>query len=401
MSGKLEQRAEQLTNPRMIRFVQFLTVGAVGMVIDLSITTTALGTVHYILANALGWSVAVSSNFLGNWWITFDRPDGSLGRQYVEYVSIHAATFGLRVGVIVALVEIVGAPILVATLVGVGTAAVANYLGAEQILTADRHWRTRAVEGINRVANVVYGSRVRSWLVWSGLYNAVFRVYAAALHWSHGERTREVEIGPASAELLTEYPTETVSVLHSLEKEERVLEQFLQDLEPDDVVLDAGANVGIVSCLAGDVADHVVAVEPHHPTAVRLRQNLDQNGVSHSVHQAALGAEAGEVCLAIQNDRPGTQRPSVGGEGGRRVPLRRADTLAVPTVAKIDVEGHEQAVLEGLAEAREQSLRLVYVEAHSQADAAELRRMLIDDGFRVSTICEEGEQVYLRAERQR
>jgi len=98
----------RVLNPsRGVRLLEWALVGAIGMAIDLSITLALLDKTHYLLANATGWTVAVTSNFAGNWLLTYDRPDGRLSWQYASYVLLNGFSFGLRVATVVALVETV------------------------------------------------------------------------------------------------------------------------------------------------------------------------------------------------------------------------------------------------------------------------------------------------------
>jgi hypothetical protein len=169
-------------------------------------------------------------------------------------------------------------------------------------------------------------------------------------------------------------PTETVSVLHTLENERAVLEQFVADIEAGDRVLDVGANVGVYSALADAVGADVVAVEPHGPTAQRFRENCP----GATVHELALGAGVGRVGLDVEREAVGTQRGSVGGGGDvRQLP---GDRLPTPDVVKIDVEGAELAVLDGLQRTLDEfPPRVVYVETHGDAQEAAVRERLSGD----------------------
>jgi len=124
-------------------------------------------------------------------------------------------------------------------------------------------------------------------------------------------------------------------------------------LQPDEHFLDVGANVGSYSILAGGgVTARVTAVEPIPTTFVHLQRNVALNGLSERVRCCQVGL----------SDVPGTLRFSSGldtvnhvlAEGedlpSTDVPVMRLDDLVgqdVPTLIKIDVEGHELAVLRG------------------------------------------------------
>jgi len=66
-----------------------------------------------------------------------------------------------------------------------------------------------------------------------------------------------------------------------------VPEYRFDDLQPDDRVIDIGANVGAFCIRACRYSDHIVAVEP--VTAVLLRKNIRKNNVPVRVIEGALG----------------------------------------------------------------------------------------------------------------
>jgi len=127
-----------------------------------------------------------------------------------------------------------------------------------------------------------------------------------------------------------------------------------------DAFLDVGANAGFHALSGALFFRQVVAIEPTPATAERLRRSRDLCGFGHvRVEPIALGAADGEATLAVHPGHCGTNRIAAdrGDETSVTVPIRRLDALvADPTsglvgrtidFVKIDVEGHEVAVLEG------------------------------------------------------
>ena len=125
-------------------------------------------------------------------------------------------------------------------------------------------------------------------------------------------------------------------------------------LRPGDLFGDIGANAGSYTVLAAKIAGaEVIAVEPVPETAERLRRNVELNGLSDRVelHRVAVSDRAGTVRFTIDAD---TINPIAGATDAQRptlaVPCTTLDSLLgarVPALLKIDVEGHEGAVLEG------------------------------------------------------
>lgn len=136
-------------------------------------------------------------------------------------------------------------------------------------------------------------------------------------------------------------------------------------LRPDSVFLDIGANIGLTTLIA---AEHVtegrlIAVEPAPATFTYLRRNMALNGVSVQAENLAFGAGEGTVDFLV---RPGgsaanhvvTQAHMAAKAGGpqvRKVRQRRVDDYlqaeGIDRVdfIKIDVEGYEIPVFEGMA----------------------------------------------------
>ena len=76
-------------------------------------------------------------------------------------------------------------------------------------------------------------------------------------------------------------------------------------------VFDVGANIGIYSVLAARATGphgRVVAFEPVPANIDLLRRNLESNSVTQGVHvvEAAVGSEAGELTLFLEDHSVGT-----------------------------------------------------------------------------------------------
>ena len=137
----------------------------------------------------------------------------------------------------------------------------------------------------------------------------------------------------------------------------------LHFLRPDDVFMDIGANIGSYSVIAaGAVGAHVISVEPIPATFRRLKRNIALNELLDRVELNGVGLSSEASVLRFTADMDTVNHIMVEGEQGAsiEVPVMRMDDLllgkSVPAVIKIDVEGHERAVLAGgartLADAR-------------------------------------------------
>lgn len=170
--------------------------------------------------------------------------------------------------------------------------------------------------------------------------------------------------------------------------ERPVLERFLSAVQPGDCVWDVGAAVGTYACLAGNCGADVVAFEPHPGNRQRCRENLDLNNIAATVRDVALSDENETMSLAEDAGiGSGMHRLAAGGD--HTVETIRGDAVDAPApdVLKIDVEGHEIEVLEGLG-TRLESAQFVLVECHPEfgAPVADVRPLLENTGYDTEVI---------------
>ncbi|MDP8909022.1 MAG: FkbM family methyltransferase [Chloroflexota bacterium] len=161
------------------------------------------------------------------------------------------------------------------------------------------------------------------------------------------------------------------SIVNRSVGEKRVNAAILELTRPGDVVWDVGANIGIYTRRflerVGEPG-HVVAVEPVPCNAAQLRGLSAPEQLT--VVEAALASSDGRVPLVVSGQSGETS--SIGeGSGALTVRAARGDTLLdeglpQPQIIKIDVEGYEGDVLDGMP-AVLQGARSVIVEVHFAA----------------------------------
>jgi FkbM family methyltransferase len=119
------------------------------------------------------------------------------------------------------------------------------------------------------------------------------------------------------------------------------------------VALDVGANVGLFTYFLARYAPQVHAFEPNPMPFDILKSVADRNVV---LHQMALTDQSREVDLIVTRGRKGwtsngasLELPATASTIALKVPGRRIDDLGLAGIGfiKIDVEGHEHAVLRG------------------------------------------------------
>jgi FkbM family methyltransferase len=184
-------------------------------------------------------------------------------------------------------------------------------------------------------------------------------------------------------------------------------------LRPGGTMLDVGAHVGLIALQAAALRRGAVhAFEPNPLNAARLRRNAELNpDLAVTVHELAVGAREGEVDLVWEAGHTDMAGGRVGAASGgnpgssARVSMTTLDAfaeghaIASVDVLKLDVEGHEPAVLDGagrlLSERRIEclvcELNDVYL-AEQGIDRTSVVTRLRDAGYRPLVIPRVGAQ---------
>lgn len=158
--------------------------------------------------------------------------------------------------------------------------------------------------------------------------------------------------------------------------------------------VDIGANQGLYSLLAAKNRTCVsaIAFEPVAATFALLRENIALNDAAAKIRpvNAAVSLTSGMARIAIDNAHSGVAslRSDVrsGGEEIRILGISGVDTLlegSVPLIVKIDVEGHEEAVIEALVgSAHCHRVGAIFYEIDARwTDAAAIEALLRNAGF--------------------
>jgi FkbM family methyltransferase len=179
--------------------------------------------------------------------------------------------------------------------------------------------------------------------------------------------------------------------------------KFLEQvLKPGGLVVDVGANIGMISIRSAKLVGNsgrVIAIEPNPNIAPFCKENIWLNGVKNvTVFQTALGAHEGMTSFNCDRSDDCSR---VIEKGGVEVPITLLDKVMEmePTreidLLKVDVEGYEFVVLEGAVKSLKRT-RLIYIEvdaanySHYGRRTEEMIDLLNSHGFDTFVSDEDG-----------
>jgi FkbM family methyltransferase len=176
-------------------------------------------------------------------------------------------------------------------------------------------------------------------------------------------------------------------------------------IRPGDCVWDVGANVGLYSELFAEAVGPtgtVISFEPAPDSvaAIEARRSGNAAGASWQIVTGALSNQDGQAWLSVASGSTAPDNRLADGAGSATVPVRtfRGDSVVAsghpsPSVIKIDVEGFEGEVIDGLGDLLTQpSLRAICAEIHfgilsergKPGEPGRLVQLLKNLGFSVS-----------------
>ncbi len=167
------------------------------------------------------------------------------------------------------------------------------------------------------------------------------------------------------------------------------------------VVIDAGANTGFYALLAtcASRAARVLAFEPYRPVFDVLRRNIAANGAGDRIEAVplALSSRDGPATLYVPTQEHGLMETSSSLEPAFKQVHGAAQAIETVTldgflsthprgqdrvtVMKVDVEGHDAAVLAGSRQTIARWRPLLFIEVLPDADVAAITHLLGEEGY--------------------
>lgn len=147
-----------------------------------------------------------------------------------------------------------------------------------------------------------------------------------------------------------------------------LLEAMLEESEDGDILYDVGANVGTHCILLSHAIDYdtVYCFEPHPDNIRKLGSNLEEKMEVNWVLEpiAAFDSEGYKTFDTVRREA-GEGHGHVSNDGEMTIECDRLENrkIAEPDVVKIDVEGAELRVLEGMGYMIDYC-RAIFIEVH-------------------------------------
>ena len=188
-----------------------------------------------------------------------------------------------------------------------------------------------------------------------------------------------------------------------------VQEAFRSHLRPGDVLFDIGANVGFFTIISVQLVGsegHVYAFEPVPDNAAAVRHNLELNSFTNAtVINSAVADRSGQGELLVAHYSGGSALSTVKTpppDLKERMPVETVSidvllaegAMRPPDMVKIDVEGAELTVLQGMVETIRQHRPVILYEIDDEEAAEFERKSLIcsqfldDFGYQVVPLAE-------------
>jgi FkbM family methyltransferase len=186
---------------------------------------------------------------------------------------------------------------------------------------------------------------------------------------------------------------------------------LMQTLKPGMNVVDIGGNIGYYAMLEARLvgpAGTVIAIEPVPENSEQLCKNVQSNGYENiRIHKVAIGDRNGTALMYITGKSNWhSLHPPPFSKGEMKVPVTTLDSLLMPyhlpsvDLVRMDLEGYEVVVIEGMRRTLEKHGPRLLVELHPYLVGAspivEYLRSLENMGYGIEWMIEQERDLPLR-----
>jgi FkbM family methyltransferase len=172
----------------------------------------------------------------------------------------------------------------------------------------------------------------------------------------------------------------------------KILEKELKDVR---LFIDVGAHVGYYTLLASKIAKEIISIEPnpfnYKLLKFNLRINKIKNAYALNIAASNYNGESG-IFIPKLKGRIATDESKLDNNINKiKIRVVKLDGLLLkigknPDVIKIDVEGSEMQVLEGLQETLRKGVKCLMIEVHSEENKAEVISFLKSLGYKITQV---------------
>jgi FkbM family methyltransferase len=172
----------------------------------------------------------------------------------------------------------------------------------------------------------------------------------------------------------------------------KILEKELKDAR---LFIDAGAHVGYYTLLASKIAKEIISIEPnpfnYKLLKFNLRINKIKNAYALNIAASNYNGETGIFIPKLKGKIATDQSKLDNNISKIKIRVVKLDDLLLkigknPDVIKIDVEGSEMQVLEGLQETLRKGVKCLMIEVHSEENKAKAISFLKTLGYKVTQV---------------
>jgi putative flippase GtrA len=119
-----------LTEELVVKFLKFGAVGATGVVVDFGITYVSkeILKIQKYVANAIGFTIAATTNYFLNRWWTFHSNNPDIGIEYSRFLFISILGLGINTFVIWLLVSKYNRNFYLSKLFAIGVVTIWNFI---------------------------------------------------------------------------------------------------------------------------------------------------------------------------------------------------------------------------------------------------------------------------------
>jgi FkbM family methyltransferase len=168
--------------------------------------------------------------------------------------------------------------------------------------------------------------------------------------------------------------------------EEEVLQYFNDKITQNDIFFDAGSNAGFYSLFARAKGAEVHAFEPFPDTFRLLQKNIHANGGTIHGHETAVSNETG---FGFMQGKGPSGYNKISERGTVKVKTLRLDDFpVVPTIMKVDVEGHDLEAMQGAEQMLRKHKPILVVECDTSMD------FLLSLGYKATLLGKEKKRNY-------